>query len=176
MDFFDTQFVADNRPGTLLPGYITPAVPNSLMGTYSFGGMCDSYYEYLVRRTCPRRGLRRRPHLRRPQIKEHLLLGGGSTQFSRMYAEAIDSAYDHIIRDITTVPGERLVTVGEKAYGSFRPTMEHLVRSVPAIYAHVRLIERTDLLRRRHARPRRQIARPPARHGDGRARASIVAP
>jgi hypothetical protein len=36
------------RLGTLLPAYIDPGNPTSLYGDYTFGGLADSYYEYLV--------------------------------------------------------------------------------------------------------------------------------
>lgn len=55
------------------------------------------------------------------------MLGGGTTQYGRMYAEAMDSAYDHIIKD-AAIPGEDLVLVGELSYGQYKPSLEHLVR------------------------------------------------
>lgn len=37
------------RLGTLLPAHLDPGHPHTLSGEYTFGGLADSYYEYLVR-------------------------------------------------------------------------------------------------------------------------------
>jgi len=36
------------RLGSLLPSHINPNQPNMVQGEYTFGGLADSYYEYLV--------------------------------------------------------------------------------------------------------------------------------
>lgn len=38
------------RLGTLLPAWLDPSHPEIMSGEYTFGGLADSYYEYLVRR------------------------------------------------------------------------------------------------------------------------------
>lgn len=59
MDTLDKQFTPpkartdptlpiEGRLGTLLPAYIDPGNPTALFGDYTFGGLADSYYEYLV--------------------------------------------------------------------------------------------------------------------------------
>lgn len=37
------------RLGTLLPSMVDPSRPDLMGGEYTFGGLADSYYEYLVR-------------------------------------------------------------------------------------------------------------------------------
>lgn len=37
------------RLGTLLPTYVDAGAPTATAGDFSFGGLADSYYEYLVR-------------------------------------------------------------------------------------------------------------------------------
>ena len=81
---------------------------------YSFGGQADSsasvcfagvwsltsrcrYYEYL--------------------IKEHQLLQGAHPQYARMYEDAIEGAYLHLIRSIRAATGvSDLVTIGDVHY------------------------------------------------------------
>lgn len=62
MDTLDTGFTsaaasADKtkraRLGTLLPAYVDAAFPENTAGEYTFGGLADSYYEYLARRSKP---------------------------------------------------------------------------------------------------------------------------
>lgn len=91
--------------GGLLPTSLFPE-SGAGYGTYSFGGMCDSYYEYL--------------------IKEHQLMGGRLPQYSRMYSAAIDSAKRWLIRDISTVPFAPLVAFGHSSRNHWEPKMEHL--------------------------------------------------
>ena len=64
------------------------------------------------------------------QIKTYQLLGGAAEQPGRMYGEAIDSAMDTLIRDVHVIPGHEteFVTIGQYAWGSFTPILEHLVR------------------------------------------------
>ena len=67
----------------------------------------DSYYEYL--------------------IKEYQLLAGGVDQYSRMYAEAVDTAIDHLVAEVEVIPGESLLTIGTSSWHTFEPDLEHLV-------------------------------------------------
>ena len=59
MDTLDTRFSKAGpvsstggkirgRLGSLLPSHINPNQPNMVQGEYTFGGLADSYYEYLV--------------------------------------------------------------------------------------------------------------------------------
>ena len=36
------------RLGTLLPAYVDASFPDNTAGEYTFGGLADSYYEYMV--------------------------------------------------------------------------------------------------------------------------------
>lgn len=58
MDTLDRAFPDESPPahgpnrgrlGTLLPSMVDPSRPDLMSGDYTFGGLADSYYEYLVR-------------------------------------------------------------------------------------------------------------------------------
>ncbi|KAK0538717.1 hypothetical protein OC834_000309 [Tilletia horrida] len=106
-DYLDKNITA-GRTGSLFGVYLHPE-QHSTSGIVSFGGMADSYYEYL--------------------IKQYQLMGGRLKQYGRMYAEAIDSARQYLMRDVSVVPNApSLFNIGE-TYGAGRsPTMklEHL--------------------------------------------------
>ncbi|EPQ31057.1 uncharacterized protein PFL1_01246 [Pseudozyma flocculosa PF-1] len=104
-DWLDHNMTRDGRPGTLLSTTLYPD-RRTLYGSYRFGGMADSYYEYL--------------------IKEHQLLGGKLPQYPRMYGDAIDSAKFFLMQEVDTVPGVRLLNIGERSYGRFTSKLEHL--------------------------------------------------
>ncbi|GAA5834942.1 hypothetical protein JCM11251_002067 [Rhodosporidiobolus azoricus] len=123
MDVLDTGFASAQPPpedpkeragpnyrgrlGTLLPTHLDPAFPSMLQGEYTMGGLTDSFYEYL--------------------IKQAQLTSFSSDQYPRMYEEAIDSAYEHLIRPIKSVPGrEDLTTIGTVAWGAWKNEMQHL--------------------------------------------------
>ncbi|BGO96578.1 hypothetical protein NBRC10513v2_000516 [Rhodotorula toruloides] len=95
------------RLGTLLPSQFDPAYPSSLQGEYTFGGLTDSYYEYLIKQT---------------QLTSFSL-----DQYPRMYREAIDSAYEYLVRPVEVVPGkDDMAIIGSMSYGSWKPEMQHL--------------------------------------------------
>lgn len=94
-----------DRLGALLPTSIFPE-RGTMYGWYSWGGMVDSAYEYL--------------------IKEHQLLGGRLAQYGRMFEEAVDSARQWLIRGIHTVPNAPLLIFGHSNGKSFQPKLEHL--------------------------------------------------
>ncbi|KAM0747845.1 seven-hairpin glycosidase [Meredithblackwellia eburnea MCA 4105] len=116
MDTLDTGFTKMDdfngkgrkpRLGSLLPAYVDPSHPDSTAGEYTFGGLADSYYEYL--------------------IKQFQLMGGASQQYERMYKEAIDSAYEYLIRRVEVVPGrDDLTIIGAKQWGQWSSRLEHL--------------------------------------------------
>ena len=66
----------------------------------------DSYYEYL--------------------IKEHILLGGSTDEYATMYSEAVDTASNYIMSDISAVPGQKLLTLGRSEMEEYIPRLEHL--------------------------------------------------
>ncbi|GAK66019.1 seven-hairpin glycosidase [Moesziomyces antarcticus] len=104
-DWLDRNMTAAGRIETLFPNMIYPE-RNISYGTISFGGMADSYYEYL--------------------IKEHQLLGGRLEQYSRMYSDAIEGAKKLLISRIDTVPGVSLMTIGELSGSRYTAKLEHL--------------------------------------------------
>ena len=104
-DWLDRNMTYPGRLGTLLPTMIYPE-RSSAYGSYSFGGMADSYYEYL--------------------IKEFQLLGGKLSQYSRMYSDSIDDAKKYLIRKIESVPGVDLLTIGEQSGARYHYKLEHL--------------------------------------------------
>ncbi|WFD30597.1 mannosyl-oligosaccharide 1,2-alpha-mannosidase [Malassezia sp. CBS 17886] len=106
-DYLDRNMTSLSRCGTLLP---TMLVGNarSLGGKYTFGGQADSYYEYL--------------------IKEHQLLDGRLDQYARMYADAINSAVEHLFREVAVVPDAPSLIVATETWGGVLHTakLEHL--------------------------------------------------
>lgn len=104
-DWLDRNMTDGAKLGHLLPTMIIPE-SGAGHGTYSFGGMADSYYEYL--------------------IKGHQLLGGKLAQYGRMYSEAIDSARKYLIKEIRTVPETPLVVFGASSGNRWDAKMEHL--------------------------------------------------
>ncbi|KAJ9473897.1 putative Endoplasmic reticulum mannosyl-oligosaccharide 1,2-alpha-mannosidase (putative) [Pseudozyma hubeiensis] len=104
-DWLDHNMTAAGRMESLFPSQIYPE-RNISYGTISFGGMADSYYEYL--------------------IKEHQLLGGRLQQYSRMYSAAIEGAKKLLISRVDTVPGVSLMTVGEISGSKYIAKLEHL--------------------------------------------------
>ncbi|GAA5969210.1 hypothetical protein JCM11641_007510 [Rhodosporidiobolus odoratus] len=121
MDVLDKHFaIAEPRPtdtkkgalwrgrlGTLLPAHLDPAFPKMLQGEYGFGGLADSYYEYL--------------------IKQAQLTSFSTEQYPRMYATAINAAYEHLIKPIESVPGrEDLTLIGNLDWGTWKHDLQHL--------------------------------------------------
>lgn len=94
-----------DRLGTLLPTVIFPE-RGTMYGTYSWGGMADSTYEYL--------------------IKEHQLLGGRLEQYGRMFGDAVDGARQWLIRAVHSVPNAPLLVFGHSNGKTFQPKLEHL--------------------------------------------------
>ncbi|EGG01508.1 family 47 glycoside hydrolase [Melampsora larici-populina 98AG31] len=81
------QWNSEHRIGSLFPTWIDPNHPTSLYGDYTFGGMADSYYEYL--------------------IKQYQLLGLQSTQYSKMYTSILSSAKSNLIKTFELEPANQ---------------------------------------------------------------------
>ncbi|KAH9811056.1 family 47 glycoside hydrolase [Melampsora americana] len=79
-----SKWNSESRLGSLFPTWIDPNNPNALYGDYTFGGMADSYYEYL--------------------IKQYQLLGSQSSQYSKMYKSTLKSAKDYLIKTFQLEP------------------------------------------------------------------------
>ncbi|UZJ52093.1 hypothetical protein CBS101457_001413 [Exobasidium rhododendri] len=93
------------RLGTLWPTSLFPE-RGTMYGWYTWGGMADSAFEYL--------------------IKEHQLLAGHLDQYGRMFADVMDSARQWLLRPITTVPSSHLLVLGQSNGKSFQAKLEHL--------------------------------------------------
>ncbi|KAN0059600.1 hypothetical protein ACQY0O_008167 [Thecaphora frezii] len=104
-DWLDRNMTTEGRLGMLFPTTLFPE-QHTQSGSYSFGGMADSYYEYL--------------------IKEHQLLGGRLSQYPRMYADSIDSAKVFLMEEVDTVPGVRMLNIGEHKNGHLISKLEHM--------------------------------------------------
>lgn len=104
-DWLDRNMTQQSKLGALLPTTLYPETGGGA-GVFSFGGMSDSYYEYLP--------------------KQHQLMGGRLPQYSRMYGDAIKSARKWLIRDIPTVPNTQLLTIGLSSRSHFEAKLEHL--------------------------------------------------
>lgn len=121
------------RLGALLPAHLDVASPKMLQGEYTFGGLADSYYEYLVRLAAslrlpsPGAGPLTPLYTLTPQIKQAQLTSFALEQYPRMYRDAVDSAYEHLIRPVDVVPGrEDLTLVGSVNLGKWQPSLQHL--------------------------------------------------
>jgi mannosyl-oligosaccharide alpha-1,2-mannosidase len=157
-EFFDTGYNEIAHPKGLLPTQLSDTSKH-LRGQYSMGGMgeaahcgymrsliarneADSYYEYL--------------------IKEHQLLAGSRSEYSRMFSEALDSAYVHLMADVQVVPGQQLLVIGENNWDRFTPTLTHLVW-LRCSFQGLASDRCLDLLFRRHVWSGQQAARPDRR-------------
>lgn len=94
-----------DRLGALLPSTIFPE-RGTMYGWYSWGGMIDSAFEYL--------------------IKEHQLLGGRLEQYGKFFADSVDSAHRWLLRGINSVPNTPLLVMGQSNGRSYTPKLEHL--------------------------------------------------
>jgi mannosyl-oligosaccharide alpha-1,2-mannosidase len=73
-DYIETHIIPRSTMGNLIPLSFQPESDGELYGTFSWGGMADSYYEYL--------------------IKTYKLLGGGQAaqQYRKIYEQSVDAA------------------------------------------------------------------------------------
>ncbi|KLT38348.1 seven-hairpin glycosidase [Cutaneotrichosporon oleaginosum] len=107
-DFIDKHVAPRSKFPPLIPMRFSPDTDTPVAGTYSFGAMEDSYYEYL--------------------IKAYKLLGGGplGEQYKRLYAKSIDAARKLLFTDITIMPDRDLFTIGKYENGQLNHEVEHL--------------------------------------------------
>lgn len=105
-DWLDKNMTSTtNRLGTLWATTLFPE-RGTMYGWYTWGGMADSAFEYL--------------------IKEHQLLGGQLEQYGRMFSDVLDSAMQWLLRPINTVPGAPLLVLGQSNGNTYTPRLEHL--------------------------------------------------
>ncbi|KAI7957048.1 hypothetical protein MJO28_004143 [Puccinia striiformis f. sp. tritici] len=103
------QWNSPRRLGALFPEMINPDHPQFLGSKYSLGANIDSYYEYL--------------------IKQHQLLRGTKSQYSKMYTSVIESARTHLMKtyDIESPGGKNVTVLGTIEWGLFTPALDHLI-------------------------------------------------
>lgn len=172
MDTLDTHFKAAmnaterigrpvatlNRYGSLLPSYIDGAQPSGTYGHVGFGGESDSYYEYLVR-SLPSLSLRRSTDVLGLQIKQHHLLGEVTDQYKRMYTEAIDSAYEFLVKKVEVVPGRpELLIAGDHVRLLALSVVSLLMRVGTELWHVLSYVESPRMLCWRHVWTRSQAA------------------
>ena len=106
-DWFDRNLTSKGNGmlGSLLPTSINPEA-GAMYGQFSFGGMADSYYEYL--------------------IKEYQLLGGRVDQYKRMYSNAIDDAKKYLFYQVASVPDTPMLIAGVTSGNQYTLKQEHL--------------------------------------------------
>ena len=109
MDFLEQEIIPKSTQTPLIPLYIHPNTPmQTIAGAFSFGGLADSYYEYLV--------------------KTYKLLGGSpvSQSWRRIYEESIDKAKEVLYSTIDYIPNTPLTVIGKLEGKRLIPEMEHL--------------------------------------------------
>lgn len=107
-DFIEERVIPRSDFKPLLPNHFSPEGKFSVGGQFSFGGMADSYYEYL--------------------IKAYQLLEGGplAEPYKRLYEGSIDAARKLIFVNVTSVPGRDLFTIGKYEFSAVAAEAEHL--------------------------------------------------
>ncbi|GMK54074.1 hypothetical protein CspeluHIS016_0106600 [Cutaneotrichosporon spelunceum] len=107
-DFLEQHVTPRSKYSPLIPMRFSPDSTASIDGTFSFGAMTDSYYEYL--------------------IKAYKLLGGGrlGEQYKRLYTKSIDAARKLLFTDITVIPDRDLFTIGKWENNQLNHEVEHL--------------------------------------------------
>ncbi len=107
-DFIEKHVVPRSKFPPLIPMRFSPDTDTPVAGTYSFGAMEDSYYEYL--------------------IKAYKLLGGGplGEQYKRLYTKSIDAAKKLLYADINIMPNLDLFTIGKWENNQLNHEVEHL--------------------------------------------------
>lgn len=112
MDFLNEKVIPRTSHSPLIPLYIAPdyaAETETISGTFAFGGLADSYYEYL--------------------IKTYKLLGASpvSQVWRKVYEASIDKAKKVLYVDIGLVPNTPILAIGKLEGGSrLIPEIEHL--------------------------------------------------
>lgn len=112
IDFLDNRVIPRSTHPPLIPLWFQPdaKADTQMSGTFAWGGMSDSYYEYL--------------------IKAYRLLGGPSStqaeQYRRLYEGSVDASKKIIYWDIDIVPNRSLLAIGKWDNGRPVPEIEHL--------------------------------------------------
>lgn len=110
MDFLDERIIPRTAHHPLIPLWFFPdsGQDQVVAGALCFGGLADSYYEYL--------------------IKTYKLLGASpvAQQWKRVYEESIDTAKKTIYTNVDIIPDVSLLAIGKLEGGRLIPEIEHL--------------------------------------------------
>lgn len=112
IDYIDTRVIPRSVQPPLIPLWFQPdaGLETPMTGSFTWGGMADSYYEYL--------------------IKAYRLLGGPNStqaeQYKRIYTESVDKSKKILFWDIDVVPGMDLLAIGKWDQGRPTAEIEHL--------------------------------------------------
>lgn len=128
-----TDFLAENMAPKsefepMLPLYISPdAAISQLSGTFAWGGLIDSYYEYLIKVV-------------------HLLRGSPvSNVYQDLYERSVDRSREVLFRRTKAVPGMNLLTIGKYQLSHVIPEVEHLTCFAGAMLGlGAKLLERSQ--------------------------------
>ncbi|WVQ79805.1 hypothetical protein IAT38_001905 [Cryptococcus sp. DSM 104549] len=117
MDYINERVIPRAVHSPLIPMWFQPdaALGTPMNGGLTFGGLADSYYEYLV--------------------KTYKLLGGSKVAqvWRDVYEKSIDKAKEVLYVDIDVVPGHDLLAVGKLEAGRLIPELEHLTCFIGAM-------------------------------------------
>lgn len=117
MDYIHERVIPRGTHSPLIPMWFQPDAPltTSMNGGLTFGGLADSYYEYLV--------------------KTYKLLGASqvSQVWRDVYERSIDKAKETLYVDIDIVPGRDILAVGKLENGRLIPELEHLTCFIGAM-------------------------------------------
>lgn len=125
IDYLDERVIPRSAHPPLIPLWFQPdaALTTPLSGTIAWGGLADSYYEYL--------------------LKVYRLLG--DEQYKRLYVDSVDASKKLLFWDIDTVPGRDLLAIGKWDNGRPVPEIEHLTCFAGAMLGlGAKLLDRPD--------------------------------
>ncbi|OCF71491.1 mannosyl-oligosaccharide 1,2-alpha-mannosidase [Kwoniella mangroviensis CBS 8886] len=110
MEYLEERVIPRSTQTPLIPMWFQPdtALEHIQSGGFTFGGLADSYYEYL--------------------IKTYKLLGNNehAQTWKKVYEESIDKAKEVLYKDIEVVPDRELFTIGKFENGRLIHELEHL--------------------------------------------------
>ncbi|ORX33405.1 glycosyl hydrolase family 47-domain-containing protein [Kockovaella imperatae] len=109
-DYLDQRVIPRSVIPPLIPLMFQPdsGLGAKMDGAFAWGGMADSYYEYL--------------------IKTYKLLGGSeiAQQYKRIYEESVIVSKKNLFTDIDYIPDHPILAIGKIEHGRFKPEIEHL--------------------------------------------------
>ena len=132
MDYLEQRVIPRSKHEPLMPQWFQVHSPleTPMDGSFTFGGLVDSYYEYL--------------------IKQYKLLGASEAaqQYRRVYEASMDKAREKLFLEIGIVPQRKLMAIGKIEGGRIVPEIEHLTSFAGAMLGlGSRLLDRDADLR-----------------------------